>query len=476
MHRTFHLHHTKRENRIDFAKNKTIKTFKLGMNREKKYSIEKDRLIIALTGSVGSGCSWLANDFLGKEEKFRGENFRVFSIKKEILAVEAQKKGIDLTKGKRSKRKKLQDVGNKLRKEDIHDGNSGGILIREAIAILEREKCKNPIIIYSIKNPLEVEELKKYSNAYLIAMDTTLPIRWNRIKEKQYKNDYRQFLRDDERDKDESLTISVGERMYYYGQQVQKCVDLADIVIDNDMDFNDSEDKKDKLKNKIRQHLNVIHKPGYRNPKNMELLMNNAYCTSLQSRCLKRQVGAIIIKEENDSKDQVGGYYLISAGCNNVPEGQSDCSKEYKTCYRDKKKAELFERIRHCPNCGQKLREGKCSNKKCDYSKTKSDVRDSFLLGKALDLCRALHAEENAILQISYLGGFPLKDAILYTTTFPCLLCAKKILANGIKEVVYVEPYPVEEARQMLESAGVKLTKFEGVKAQAFYKLFKDYH
>jgi deoxycytidylate deaminase len=135
----------------------------------------------------------------------------------------------------------------------------------------------------------------------------------------------------------------------------------------------------------------------------------------------------------------------------------------------------------HCPNCGQKLREKlgerKCSNKECKCSKTKSsDVREDFLLSKALDLCRALHAEENAILQISYLGGFPLKDAILYTTTFPCLLCAKKILANGIKEVVYVEPYPVEEARQMLESAGVTLTKFEGVKAQAFYKLFKDYH
>jgi hypothetical protein len=134
------------------------------MNKENKYSIEKDRLIIALTGSVGSGCSWLASDFLGKEE-----NFRVFSIKKEILEVEAQKRKIDLTKG--SKRKKLQDIGNKLRKEDIEKGNSGGILIRRAIGILEREKCQNPIIIYSIKNPLEVEELKKYSNAYLIAMD-----------------------------------------------------------------------------------------------------------------------------------------------------------------------------------------------------------------------------------------------------------------------------------------------------------------
>jgi len=121
---------------------------------------------------------------------------------------------------------------------------------------LEREKCKKPIVIYSIKNPLEVEELKRYSNAYLIAMDTSLPIRWERIKEKQYNNDYAQFLRDDDRDKDEGLKIKDKDRgICYYGQQVQKCVDLADIVIDNDVDFNDSEDKKDKLKNKIKQHL-----------------------------------------------------------------------------------------------------------------------------------------------------------------------------------------------------------------------------
>ena len=444
------------------------------MKKESKFSIEKDRLIVALTGSVGSGCSWVAK-FLGKEQKFR-----VFSISKEILEVEAKKKKVDLTK---DKRKKLQDIGNRLRREDIKGANSGGILIRKAIAMLERERCKKDILIYSIKNPLEVEELKKHSNAYLISINTSLLIRWNRIKEEQYNNDYAQFLRDDDRDKDEGLIIKDGDgKIHYYGQQVQKCVDLSDIVIDNDTDFNDSEEKKEKLKNKIRQHLMVIRKPGYRNPNNMELLMNNAYCTSLQSRCLKRQVGAIIAKEEiedlqytNESKDRMGGYYLISAGCNNVPEGQTDCSIEYKTCYKDKKKKALFDRIKHCPNCGQKLKEGKCSQKECDYSKTKSDIRENFLLGKALDLCRSLHAEENAMLQISYLGGFPLKETTLYTTTFPCLLCAKKIIANRIREVVYVEPYPMEEARKMLESAGVKSTKFEGVKAQAFYKLFKNY-
>jgi len=179
------------------------------MKKESKFSIEKDRLIVALTGSVGSGCSWVAK-FLGEEQKFR-----VFSISKEILEVEAKKKKVDLTK---DKRKKLQDIGNRLRREDIKSANSGGILIRKAIAMLEREKCKKDILIYSIKNPLEVEELKKYSNAYLISIDTSLLIRWNRIKEEQYNNDYTQFLRDDERDKDEGLIIKDGDsKIHYYG-------------------------------------------------------------------------------------------------------------------------------------------------------------------------------------------------------------------------------------------------------------------
>ncbi|NCO65633.1 MAG: hypothetical protein COW32_09050 [Candidatus Aquicultor secundus] len=60
---------------------------------------------------------------------------------------------------------------------------------------------------------------------------------------------------------------------------------------------------------------------------------------------------------------------------------------------------------------------------------------------KVLDLCRALHAEEHAILRMGarHMPG----ELTIYTTTFPCLLCANKIVQAGIKNVVYIEPYPV---------------------------------
>jgi len=93
---------------------------------------------------------------------------------------------------------------------------------------------------------------------------------------------------------------------------------------------------------------------------------------------------------------------------------------------------------------------------------------------KGLEYCRALHAEETAILQVTRTGGASLRGTVLYTTTFPCLLCAKKIVHAGMNKVVYVEPYPMPQAATFLRDAGVTTARFEGVKAQAFYKLFYD--
>ena len=88
---------------------------------------------------------------------------------------------------------------------------------------------------------------------------------------------------------------------------------------------------------------------------------------------------------------------------------------------------------------------------------------------KALDKCRSLHAEETTILKVA---DGQINGSILYSTTFPCLQCAKRILHSGIKQIVYIDPYPEEESIKMLEGGDVKTEKFQGVKAQAYYKLF----
>ncbi len=96
-----------------------------------------------------------------------------------------------------------------------------------------------------------------------------------------------------------------------------------------------------------------------------------------------------------------------------------------------------------------------------------------------MEKCRALHAEEMAISQLSKLGsGISPKDikATLYTTTYPCFQCANKIVRSIIKKVVYVEPYPQKESEELftkLEKEGkINLEQFEGVKARALFRIF----
>ena len=93
-------------------------------------------------------------------------------------------------------------------------------------------------------------------------------------------------------------------------------------------------------------------------------------------------------------------------------------------------------------------------------------------VGKLLDVCRALHAEENAILNVSKIGRPGLKETVLYSTTFPCNLCANKIAQSGIKKVVYSETYTMKEALRVLLKEGVDISKFEGVKSSTFFKLY----
>ena len=404
------------------------------------------KLIIGLTGPFESGCTTIA-------EILKADGWEMFSLSSILKETHDEDRG------------SLQDHGNALRKKDIEEGNNGGVLMRKAFERLKNKIGKKDIVIECTKNPGEIEELRTKLNTYIIAINSSFNKRWERLRKKG-KYDYNKFEAEAERDKHENLFIPDINK--YYGQEVQKCVDYADIVINNEKNYDDEERTKIELYKKISSYLGILRRPRTRFPTNQELLMNNAYCTSLLSRCLKRQVGAIIAIQER---------YVISSGYNTVPFGQADCMVEYANkCYRDKKVAEIYKGIKYCHGCGKKMNNKICTNPECKYNNNSKLFTKSITLGKGLDICRALHAEENAILQISYLGsGISLDGSTLYTTTFPCMLCAKKIIDVGIKKVVYIEPYPMREAYDMLNKARVILEQFEGVKAQSFFKLFKKY-
>jgi deoxycytidylate deaminase len=125
----------------------------------------------------------------------------------------------------------------------------------------------------------------------------------------------------------------------------------------------------------------------------------------------------------------------------------------------------------------ESLAEWKSKNNITDEASSElSTIITSNFSPKRLEYCRALHAEENAILQTAILGGMGIKGGTIFSTTFPCELCAKKIYQAGLKKVVYTEPYPESISEDVFFKDGshiVQLCQFEGVKSHSYYRLYK---
>ncbi len=130
------------------------------------------------------------------------------------------------------------------------------------------------------------------------------------------------------------------------------------------------------------------------------------------SSCFKndRSIGAIIVRNKR----------IITTGYNGAPSGIKSC-KEKGECLR------------------QKL---------------------GIPSGKQHELCFAIHAEQNAIIQAAKLG-ISIEDATLYCTHQPCVICSKMIVNAGIARVVYAKPYPDEFAQEIFKEAGVKLVHYK---------------
>lgn len=142
-----------------------------------------------------------------------------------------------------------------------------------------------------------------------------------------------------------------------------------------------------------------------------EYFMEMAELTSKRSTCLRRNVGAVIVKDR----------HVIATGYNGAPRG-----------------------IAHCDERGGCMRE-------------KLGVPS----GERHELCIALHAEQNAIIQAATLGQ-SIEGGTIYVTHQPCVICAKMIINAGITRIVVREGYPDELAVKLLEEAGLKIVKFDG--------------
>jgi deoxycytidylate deaminase len=206
--------------------------------------------------------------------------------------------------------------------------------------------------------------------------------------------------------------------------------------------------------------------------------MNVAYSTAHGSKCLKRQVGAVVV-------DAVPGRMgeIVGQGFNDNPLGTAACVEEREygadpqtgklgRCYRDIVRYESFvslgEQGARCPKCGEELRTPDNKQPPWRCNNCAVDLERYFWPERAMTLCTAIHAEVAALSNAGRLA----KGATLYTTTFPCFQCAERIAHAVIRYIVFTEPYPDVRAAHRLEVAGIEVIRFEGVRSRRFDEIF----
>ncbi|MBU3917460.1 hypothetical protein KKA14_18150 [bacterium] len=395
----------------------------------------------------------------------------------------------------------LQDMGDNLRgtgnafknysSEDCIKFDFLNILSIEANKMIkfyrrrQDGKRKNHFAIDSFRNPDEVQFFRKrYGSFFLCSLYANKKLRLKRVGE---------LLTDKCEKRDQGKYKSTKD---LHKQNVPDCVLLSDYAINNDCD-------DDSFKNKILKLLCLIDKPGIVYPTVEEVSMNLAYNVSLRSTCISRQVGAVITNSDG---------FVIATGWNDVGSGQLGCSLNciddytkfsssesmlsvWKEKFVEFKENGLFDDYKQSNYfCFKDLESEAFSSKKIDktYKKfckqkkvdeeTDKNYKDLLkyikkdISIKRLEYARALHAEENAILQAARFGGVGISGGTIYSTTFPCELCAKKIYQSQIKRVVYTEPYPESISEKIFFKDGVRqirIEQFEGVKSSSYFRLYK---
>ncbi len=142
-----------------------------------------------------------------------------------------------------------------------------------------------------------------------------------------------------------------------------------------------------------------------RRPSWDEYFLEMAHVIASRSTCLRRSVGALIVRDRR----------ILATGYNGAPSG-----------------------LPHCEEVG-------CRRQELGIAS-----------GERQELCRALHAEQNAIIQ-GALHGVSVKGSVLYCTTQPCVICAKMLINAGIERVVYQGEYADPLALEMFDQAGVEV-------------------
>lgn len=428
-------------------------------------------LVIAIVGALGVDHKKVIETLKSRFEYYNYET-AVTKISTEVIP-KLSKKTVPTDRFERAKL--LIDEGDELRKK--FDDNSILALgalneiylkrVKEDELVKKKDedgfdsvRLKRKVrIISSLKRPEEVDCLRRVypRGVYLVGIYSDPKNREARLVEENggmEKTQAAELIKRDEKEKGK------------YGQRTRDTFHLADFFVEED-------DRNKSFKSQINRIVDLIFGKPFETPTFDEYAMFQAFSASLRSADLSRQVGAaisvnrdIVAIGANDCPKPEGGLFWrevdSETGEYYDEEGGRDYTtgKDMNTCVRN----ELFNGV------ADSLSSEGVSRKDVITVLESSGFKDITEYG------RMVHAEMEALLSCSR-NSISCRNGILYATTFPCHNCAKHIIAAGIKEIVYVEPYPKSKTLEFYSKDEAYEDKilfrpFIGVGPRQFFNLF----
>lgn len=430
-------------------------------------------LIIGLVGAVGASLKSVI-ELLEEQLHLARYETRVIKVSEEII-----RSLVDVPEHQGNPYKRtseLMTAGNSIREKT----NDNGVLALGVAAQIYAERQEDPsgyaqpfgktaFIVDSLKRPEEVEVLRQMypSGFVLVSAYEAEPDRRKHLSKQKGMSD------DDAR---ELINRDAEEAEVPHGQRLNSTFHLADF-------FLHITDRRERLAADIRRMVELWFGNPFITPTFDEFAMFMAFAAGLRSADLSRQVGAVVARDRqilstgaNDCPRAGGGLYW--------PEREAE-SGEIKDIVRgrDHTRDEDSNRAEQLKIINQIASRGEAKGDGLDAEKLRRLLEKSRI-GDLTEFGRVVHAEMEALLACGR-AGISTRYAALYCTTFPCHNCAKHIIAAGICQVVYVEPYPKSKALEFHDDAitikggdphakarAVRFQPFVGIGPRRFFDLF----
>ena len=313
-------------------------------------------------------------------------------------------------------------------------------VLRRVIKAYMQNKKQKYFVIDAFRNPFEIEYFKRrYSEFYLVCINRPYKDRQEALSELNPKSSEK--LQERESGKLIKKKTKTNIHEWVTSQNLPECLQRSDYFIHNEFDPSKSYPA---LRYNLIRLMCLWQNPGCIPPTNNERCMQIAMTARQNSGCISRHVGAIVVNR---------GGYVLGVAENDPPHGQIPCSLRTADELLRTLDEEVFSEFERSAKFVNHITKRSIHNSPFCF-KDELEMIDNK---KQNEYTRALHAEENALLQAMTHGPDSLHESTLYTTDSPCNLCAKKAYQLGVTQIIFVEEYPGISDSQTLKAGKRKI-------------------